>query len=109
MTGNRDRDPDLGRAEPLIQILIVLSLVSYALQTTPDLSKLWQRNLRVFETVTVAIFSIEYVVRVCRSENRIGYIFSFFGIIDLLAIIPFFLSTGLDLRSVRAFRAPAPV
>jgi voltage-gated potassium channel len=30
--------------------------------------------------------------------------FSFFGIVDLLAVLPFYISTGVDLRSVRAFR-----
>ncbi|WP_201746181.1 ion transporter [Veronia nyctiphanis] len=36
--------------------------------------------------------------------KKLKFIFSFFGVVDLLAILPFYLSTGLDLRSVRAFR-----
>ena len=38
------------------------------------------------------------------ARKPLNYICSFFGIVDLLAIAPFYLTTGLDLRSIRAFR-----
>ena len=43
-------------------------------------------------------------MRLFLSKNRIGFIFSFYGIIDLVAIIPFYLTAGLDLRTLRIFR-----
>jgi len=38
------------------------------------------------------------------ADKKRGYIFSFYGLIDLIAILPFYLATGLDLRSIRIFR-----
>tara|TARA_R110002072_G_scaffold64_9_gene435 strand:+ start:37647 stop:38204 length:558 start_codon:yes stop_codon:yes gene_type:complete len=56
------------------------------------------------ELVITILFTIEYFLRVLASEKRLSYVFSFYGIIDILAILPFYLSMGIDLRSVRAFR-----
>lgn len=50
------------------------------------------------------IFSIEYVLRVLVTKKPLRYIFSFYGIIDILAILPFYLNRFLDLRFLRAFR-----
>lgn len=88
----------------IIQALIVLSLVAFAVETVPGLSQASRDVLFVFEIVTVGVFTLEYVLRValCRPAGR--YAFSFFGFVDLIAILPFYLSTGIDLRSVRAFR-----
>jgi voltage-gated potassium channel len=38
------------------------------------------------------------------ADPKTAYIFSFYGVVDLLAILPFYVSTGLDLRSLRAVR-----
>ena len=38
------------------------------------------------------------------SSNKMKFIFSFYGLVDLFAILPFYITTGLDLRSLRAFR-----
>ena len=60
--------------------------------------------LRVFEIVSIAIFTLEYLLRLVVSDSKLKFIFSFYGLIDLLAILPFYLSTGIDLRSIRVFR-----
>jgi len=60
--------------------------------------------LRYLEVTTITIFTVEYILRVAVSSRKLQYIFSFYGIIDILAILPFYLSTGVDLRSVRVFR-----
>ena len=52
----------------------------------------------------MVVFTIEYITRIAISRPRGRYAFSFFGIIDLIAILPFYLASGVDLRSVRAFR-----
>jgi voltage-gated potassium channel len=93
-----------GAWEYLIQALIILSLVSFAFETLPDLSDAWQSRLRAFEIFSVSVFTVEYLLRIALSRPPRSYAFSFFGIIDLLAILPFYLATGLDLRSLRAFR-----
>jgi voltage-gated potassium channel len=93
-----------GRWEWLIQALIIASLVAFAIETLPGLSDEWRSSLRIFEFVTVAIFTVEYILRLTFCHPRFGYARSFFGVVDLLAILPFYLATGLDLRSLRAFR-----
>lgn len=92
------------RFEIFIQILIVLSLLTFSLETLPNLSQQSKDLLFYFEVFCVSIFTIEYVLRVFYSKKTWSYIFSFYGIIDLLAILPFYLSFGLDFRSVRIFR-----
>ena len=87
-----------------IQILIILSLVAFSIETLPNLDSRYQSILNNFEIFSVIIFSIEYLLRVFLTKSFLKYMFSFFGIIDFLAILPFYLSTGIDLRSIRIFR-----
>ena len=93
-----------GRWDYLIQALIILSLVSFAFETLPTLSPASRRVLWIIEVVTVSIFTIEYILRLVLCRPVLSYTFSFFGVVDLIAILPFYLSTGIDLRSIRAFR-----
>jgi voltage-gated potassium channel len=87
-----------------IQLLIIVSLVTFSLDTLPNLSDAERSVLRSIEVVTVAIFTCEYVLRIYVASNRTKFVSSFFGLVDLAAILPFYLATGLDLRAVRAFR-----
>lgn len=95
---------ELGRFEKLIQILIVISLISFAFETLPNLSTAWQTVLKFTEITIVLIFTIEYIIRISLCRPRLKYIFSFYGVIDILAILPFFLTAGIDIKSIRAFR-----
>jgi len=88
----------------VIQALIVISLVTFSIETLPNLSESARFWLRIVEIVTVAIFTAEYILRVFFANPKRQFVFSFFGIVDLLSILPFYISTGVDLRSVRAFR-----
>ncbi len=92
------------RFEIVIQVLIIVSIVMFCIETLPDLDPGIRAVFGIVETVIVLVFSVEYVARVILSKNRWGYVFSFFGLVDLLAILPFYLSLGIDLRSVRIFR-----
>lgn len=87
-----------------IQCLIVLSLVTFSIETLPHLSAPVRRCLQACELVTVLVFSSEYVLRLLVADRKFSFVFSFFGLIDLLAILPFYLSAGVDLRSFRAVR-----
>lgn len=93
-----------GKWDYLVQLLIILSLISFAIETLPKLDSDFRQMLRVFEVATVGVFTIDYILRLCLSRPRLSYALSFFGIIDLLAILPFYISCGIDLRSLRAFR-----
>ena len=100
-----DQTSRKGRSfEIFIQSLIGISLVNFSIQTLPNLPERLNSFLNIIEIITVVIFSIEYGLRIIFSKNSFKFIFSFFGIIDLLAILPFYLSLGIDLRSVRAIR-----
>ncbi len=100
-----DSDTKAGKAfDIFIQAMIVLSLVSFSMETLPTLSSEVRNILRRIEVLTVAIFTVEYIARIIVATKKRVFIFSFFGIIDLFAILPFYLSTGFDLRSLRSFR-----
>ena len=79
-------------------------MITFSVETLPNLSSVSQYWLRVAETFTVTVFTIEYVLRVSLAEKKREFVFSFFGIIDLISILPFYISAGIDLRSIRAFR-----
>lgn len=87
-----------------IQILIIISLITFSISTLPNLSEQTKALLWKIEAVTVVIFTIEYLMRIIAATHNLKFIFSFFGIIDLAAILPFYIGIGIDLRSVRVFR-----
>ncbi len=87
-----------------IQFLIVLSLISFSIETLPNLSLEVQKILYCIEVICVIIFTIEYLLRLFVTQNKLKFIFSFYGLIDLFAILPFYLALGIDLRSIRIFR-----
>ena len=87
-----------------IQGLIILSLITFSIETIPDISDKTREIIQIIELVCVVIFTIEYLIRIIIAKKKLKFIFSFFGIIDLCAILPFYLSTGLDLRTIRALR-----
>jgi len=87
-----------------IQVLVLLSLIAFAIETLPDNSAKTIEVLNAFELICVIIFSIEYVLRIFVSKKPLRYIFSFYGVIDFLAIFPFYLKGVYDFRALRAFR-----
>lgn len=87
-----------------INALIILSLVSFSLETLPDLSDDFRHYLRWFEIFSVTVFTLEYLGRIWVADRKIEFVFSFYGIVDLLAILPFYLAIGVDLRSLRIIR-----
>jgi len=88
----------------VIQTLIIISLISFSVETLPELAASTQHILRYIEIITVGIFTIEYLLRIFVADRKLAFIFSFYGIVDLLAILPFYITTGIDLRSIRALR-----
>ncbi len=98
-------DTRAGRAFDLaVQVLILFSLATFSLETLPGLSDSARFWLRCAEVTTVFVFSVEYALRLLVADSRLRYATSFFGFVDLLSILPFYLALGVDLRSLRAFR-----
>ena len=87
-----------------IQALILISIVTFSVETIPNLNPQTKSILYAIEVFSVSVFTIEYVLRIYVADSKPKFIFSFFGIIDFLAILPFYLSFGIDLRSLRALR-----
>ncbi len=94
----------LGWVEHVIQVLILLSLVAFALETLPGLSASELALLQGFEMFSVAVFTIEYLTRLALTRPRRRYVLSFFGLIDIISIVPFYLSLGVGTESMRALR-----
>lgn len=104
------RHPGLGHyVELFLHAIIVLSTAAMGVETLPDLPRWAVDGLFAFELFVVAVFTIEYVLRLLTTPNPLGYARSFFGIVDILAIAPFYIALVLagahvDLRAIRALR-----
>ncbi|MGB3298075.1 MAG: ion transporter [Phormidesmis sp.] len=85
-----------------IALLILLSAVLFAIQTY-SLPASVQNWLQIADQVLLAIFTFEYLARLWSSNRRIKFIFSLYGLIDLVAILPFLLGF-LDTRFLRLVR-----
>lgn len=90
----------------LLAITTIASVLALILETVPALTTYHPLFVAV-EYIAVALFTLEYVGRVLARRNDVGsYVLSFFGIIDLLAIIPTYLGlTNLTfLKTARVLR-----
>lgn len=87
-----------------IQVLIIVSLVSFSVETLPNLSVRIRHYLHLMEVATVTLFTGEYLLRIAVSDRPMSFVFSRLGIIDLAAILPFYFTTGIDLRAIRVAR-----
>ena len=99
----------------LIIFLIVINII-FVIAETFDIPDTPRKVMYIIEAVSVIIFSIEYILRVWTSDllypeyrplkARFKYIFSFMALVDLIAILPFYLPLliPLDLRVLRIVR-----
>ncbi len=97
-------------------IAIVLSVVAICLESMipeipgspTDVEVLWLERLRFFEWVLTIGFTVEYILRLYAVARPSRYALSFYGVVDLLAILPTFLQglfgVGSSLTIVRALR-----
>ncbi|MBD2167216.1 ion transporter [Calothrix membranacea FACHB-236] len=60
-------------------------------------------QLQIIDTAIFIIFAVEYAIRLWSAENKVKYFFSLYSIIDLIAILPFFLG-AVDLSFIRLLR-----
>jgi len=84
------------------------------LESVPSIAAAYLPNLHKLELIITAIFTVEYVLRILIIKKPIRYIFSFYGIIDFLSVIPTYLSLFIAgshslvvirmLRLLRVFR-----
>ena len=86
-------DTVAGRLFDLILLgLILLSVFLVMLETVKGFDAKYHHELIILEWIITGFFTLEYLLRIATTNRPRNYIFSFFGIIDLLAILPMYLS-----------------
>jgi len=113
--------PKLRWAKPLrvfLVAIILVNVVAVILESVPDLEAKYTALFWAIEIISVIIFTVEYVLRLWvvpeadsiaaqhPFRSRIHFVGRPLALIDLLAILPFYLSSflGLDLRMLRVLR-----
>ncbi len=71
----------------IIQFLILASAVAFVLETESAFDK-YKTYFTYLDWTFLTLFTVEYIIRVYTAPDRKAFIFSFFGIVDLLAILP---------------------
>jgi voltage-gated potassium channel len=99
-----------------IYVIIILNVLSVVLSSYKEIHHQYETHFNFFELVSIVIFSLEYIIRFWTSDieyktgtsltKKIKFFFSTFGLIDLLAILPFYLPLffAFDLRVLRILR-----
>jgi len=110
-----EADTPLGKAFDLALLLAILaSMVSVMLESVTSIREQYGDALRVVEWILTILFTVEYVLRLYSVLRPLAYARSFFGVVDLLSILPTYLSLVLEgtqtllvirgLRLLRVFR-----
>lgn len=92
-------------------VLILFSITIVMLDSVPIYHAAYGPQFYIIEWALTIVFTIEYILRIVAISKPVKYVFSFLGLIDLLAIIPTFLSlivagsqTLLVVRALRLLR-----
>lgn len=78
--------------DELLLVLIGLSVIVVFLDSMRDIHQRFEFFLYFFEWFFTMLFTVEYIVRIIISPIKKKYIFSFYGIIDFVSIVPTYLS-----------------
>ena len=101
--------------DKFIYILIFLNVGAMILESHVSIKKTYESSFYFFEIISIVIFSAEYIYRISHASYKNGfkgaitYVFSFYGLIDLISILPFYLNQVLKIdgrffRILRLFR-----
>ena len=105
--------------EIFIASLVILNVLAIILESVPEIHDAWGSYFHVFDLFSVGVFSLEYILRIWSYsekytepgdsawKGRKEYIFSFYGLVDFVSTVPFYLQLlmpGTDLRVLRMFR-----
>ena len=110
-----ETDTVTGKAfDVALLVAIVLSVLAVMLESVADIRLRWGDILFGFEWFFTILFTVEYVARMICVRRPLRYAVSFFGIVDLLAVLPTYLSLFVvgthslivirTLRLIRVFR-----
>jgi len=101
-----EADTRAGKAfDVLLLIAIFLSVLTVILDSVKSINQRYGDALIAAEVIFTVLFTIEYIARIACAPRRWRYIFSFYGIIDLLAFLPsYFIGFSSRLGVIRALR-----
>jgi voltage-gated potassium channel len=107
-----EADTSAGKAfDVILLFVILLSTVVVIIESVPSINHLFYKEFRIIEWTITFLFSLEYLLRIYSLKKPEGYIFSFFGVVDLLAVLPsylglFFVGTHslIVIRTLRLLR-----
>lgn len=92
----------------VLLITILASILLVMLESVESIDKNFHDFLNISEWIITVLFTIEYIARVLTVKKPLNYIFSFYGIVDLLSTIPKYISLifgGIHaLAAIRALR-----
>ena len=71
---------------------IIVSVIAVSLESIEAIDKVYHSQLVMIEWFFTILFTIEYILRLYSTEHSVKYSTSFFGVVDLLAILPTYLS-----------------
>jgi voltage-gated potassium channel len=104
-----EADTPMGKLfDIILLIVIILSIVLVMLESIAGLNLKYSQEFHLAEWVITFVFTVEYILRVMTIKKPKRYIFSFYGIVDLLSTLPTyiaFFSGGFNLLfALRALR-----
>ena len=110
-----EADTPAGKAFDIVLLIaILLSVVVVLMDSVVSLDEKYGELFNTIEWILTFLFTLEYFLRIYSAHKPLKYIFSFYGVIDLLAILPSYLSLVLVgshylvviriLRLLRVFR-----
>ena len=113
-----DKDRASKICDVFITTLVLCNILSVILESVSSLQAVYGQYFALFEFWSVMFFTLEYVLRFWATgakyadhgqkwQGRREYMFGFYGVIDLLAILPFYLQMlfpGADMRALRILR-----
>jgi len=77
--------------QTVVTVFIFASCIGLALETVGDYSTRFKLEFLILENLSVAVFSIDYFGHLWVSEHRWAYVFSFWGLVDIISIAPSYL------------------
>ncbi|MCY2687720.1 ion transporter [Salinimicrobium sp. TH3] len=88
-----EADTPAGKAFDIgLLLVIILSIVLVMLESIPGMSEKYYSEFYTAEWIITAVFTVEYILRIVVINRPARYIFSFYGIVDLLSTLPSYLA-----------------
>lgn len=85
---------------------ILISIGGMMLESVESIDAKWDHELRILDWILTGLFTVEYGLRIWTSGKPLKYVFSFYGVVDLLSILPTYIAAFITgAHSLSVFRA----